>query len=215
MQRPSTAEAQLGESSHGGSWKQRKPSTVEVKRSPTCWKAEQQKQTQRKLTRLNLRFQKTSSWDRKSSLLWLEEPMANKILIPLQSLNSCFLKPPVNRQVAVGSIEGHWQGLLSSCCPSGLRALLCLIIFVPRIRPMKPGRTGQVFSRFSSRFWRGFLSIFFSLLFPLSLQLFSPSIPLFTKYWAGHHHSSSESCIWNRLPKIGTQTHEERILCYA
>ena len=32
--------------------------------------------------------------------------MANKILIPLQSLNSCFLKPPVNRQVAVGSTEG-------------------------------------------------------------------------------------------------------------
>ena len=36
----------------------------------------------------------------------LEKHMANKILIPLQSLVSCFLKPSVNRQVAVVAIEG-------------------------------------------------------------------------------------------------------------
>ena len=40
--------------------------------------------------------------------------MANKILIPLQSLVSCFLKPPMNRQEAVGATEVLWQGLLLS-----------------------------------------------------------------------------------------------------
>ena len=63
--------------------------------------------------------------------LWLEGHMANTILIPLQSLVSCFLKPPANRWAAVGKIEGLWQGLLlsvswrlhyllcpSSCCSS-------------------------------------------------------------------------------------------------
>ena len=39
------------------------------------------------LTHLSLRFQKTSCWGRKSLLLWLEGHMANKILIPLQSLD--------------------------------------------------------------------------------------------------------------------------------
>ena len=47
-------------------------------------------------------------------LLWLEGHMANKILIPLLSLVSCFLKPPMNRQAAVGATEGLWQGLLLS-----------------------------------------------------------------------------------------------------
>ena len=46
----------------------------------------------RKLMQLILRFQETSGWSRKSSLLWLEGHIANKILIPLQSLISCFLK---------------------------------------------------------------------------------------------------------------------------
>ena len=44
--------------------------------------------------------------------------MANKILIPLQSFISCFLKPPANRRAAVSVTEGLWQGLLTSCCPS-------------------------------------------------------------------------------------------------
>ena len=42
--RGQTAEARLGESSHGGSWMWRKPSTVEVTRSLVCWKPGQQKQ---------------------------------------------------------------------------------------------------------------------------------------------------------------------------
>ena len=49
--------------------------------------------------------------------------MANKILIPLQYLVSCFLKPLANRRVAVGAIVGLWQGLL----PSVSRRLYCLL----------------------------------------------------------------------------------------
>ena len=57
--------------------------------------------------------------------------MANKILIPLQSLIFCFFELPVNRWASVGSVEELWQGLLpsvswrlhyllwlNSCCPS-------------------------------------------------------------------------------------------------
>ena len=115
--------------------------------------------------------------------------MANKILIPLQSLVSWFPEPPANRQAAVGAMEGLWKGLLLSVsqrlhcllgptisCPSG-GLLLSLIIFVPRIRPMKTVSTGQVFSIFSIRLWRGFLGKFFSLLFPPILQLLSASLP--------------------------------------
>ena len=58
--------------------------------------------------------------------------MANKILIPLRSLISCFFEPPVNRRVAVGATEGLWQVLLPSVswrfyyrlCPSG-RGFFC------------------------------------------------------------------------------------------
>ena len=42
--------------------------------------------------------------------------MPCEILIPLQSLLSCFLKPPANRQEAVGAIEELW-GVYSSVCP--------------------------------------------------------------------------------------------------
>ena len=62
----------------------------------------------------SLRFQKTFGWGRKSSPLWLEGHMANKILIPLQYLVFCFLKPSANRLAAVGATEGLWQGLLPS-----------------------------------------------------------------------------------------------------
>ena len=76
--------------------------------------------------------------------------MANKILIPLQSLISCFLELPVNEQ--------HWVQLRDSgrgyspVCPEGSSILFTLVItvaqvggkgssalisFVPRIRPMK------------------------------------------------------------------------------
>ena len=106
--------------------------------------------------------------------------MANKILIPLQSLVSCFLKPPVNRWAAEGATEGLWLGFLPTVSrglhcllrsgvqllPEQVRVLLSLISFVPRIGPMKTVSTGQVFSRFSDRLWRGFLGTFSPLLFP-------------------------------------------------
>ena len=44
--------------------------------------------------------------------------MPNEILIPLQSLVSCSLKPPVNRRMAEGTIEGLWRGY-SSARPKG------------------------------------------------------------------------------------------------
>ena len=44
--------------------------------------------------------------------------MPNEILIPLQSLVSCFLEPPVNRRAAGGTIEGLWRGY-TSACPKG------------------------------------------------------------------------------------------------
>ena len=104
--------------------------------------------------------------------------MAKKILIPLQSLVSCFLEPSMNRQAAMGAAEGPWQGLLfsvsqrlhqllgpSSCCPSGQGVHPSLIFFRPRIIPTTTVCTGQVVSRFSGRL-RGFLSTFSPLLLP-------------------------------------------------
>ena len=44
--------------------------------------------------------------------------MPNKILIPLQSLISCFLNPSVKRQVSVGAIERLWRGYCL-ICPKG------------------------------------------------------------------------------------------------
>ena len=44
------------------------------------------------------------------------------------------------------------------------------------VMPMKTVSMGQVFSRFSSRLWRGFLGTFFSLLFPPVFQLPFPSV---------------------------------------
>jgi len=42
----------------------------------------------------------------------------NKILIPLQSLVSCFLESLANRWAAVGAVEGLWRGY-SLICPKG------------------------------------------------------------------------------------------------
>ena len=80
---------------------------------------------------------------------------------------------------------------------------------------MKTVSTGQVFIRFTGRVWRGFLSMFFPLLSPPILQFLSPSSPLLTKCWAGHHLSISESCAWNHLAKIGAQSLVAGSLCYA
>ena len=53
--------------------------------------------------------------------------MANKILIPLQSLVSCFLEPPDNRRAAVGAIEGLGRGY--SVCPKG-STICCALVTV-------------------------------------------------------------------------------------
>ena len=55
--------------------------------------------------------------------------MANKILIPLLSLISCFLKPPANRQVAVGTTEGLWRG---SVCPE-VSSIGCALVAVTQV----------------------------------------------------------------------------------
>ena len=161
--------------------------------------------------RLSLRFQETSCSGRNPSFLCLEGHMANKILIPLQSLISCFLEPPANRPMAVGAIEWLWRGY-SPVCPKG-SIILCALVAVAQVgggssvlnllcakdqaNENCEHRSG-IFSRFSSRLWRGFLSTFFPLLFPPVLQFLSPSMPLLTNYWAGHHLFISESCAWNR-----------------
>ena len=49
----------------------------------------------------------------------LEGHMTNKTLIPLQSLISSFLELPVNRQVAVGTIEGSVSGYLVAVAQGG------------------------------------------------------------------------------------------------
>ena len=87
--------------------------------------------------------------------------MPNKILIPLQSLVSCFLEPPVNRRAAGGTIEGLWRGY-TSACPKGaicrtpaavtqagggssVLSLLCA-----KDQTKETVSTGQIFSKFSS-----------------------------------------------------------------
>ena len=153
--------------------------------------------------------------------------MANKILNPLQSLISCFLEPPANRPMAVGAIEGLWRGY-SPVYPEGSIILCALVAVVQagggssvlnllcaedQANENCEHRSG-IFSRFSSRLWRGFLSTFFPLLFPPFLQFLSASVPLLTNYWAGHHLFISESCACNCFPKIGTQTHVAGTLCH-
>ena len=80
--------------------------------------------------------------------------MANKILISLQTLVSCFLKPSANRQAAVGALVcpkgSSVCGALVAVAQAG-GFLLSLIFFVIRIRSMRTVSTGQVFSKFSGR----------------------------------------------------------------
>ena len=92
--------------------------------------------------------------------------------MPLQFLVSCFLKPPVNRWVAVGATEGLWQRLLPSVSwrlycllrlssyectwgyPSGWRFFVTSLLCA-KDQAMKTVSTGQAFSRFPNRLWRG------------------------------------------------------------
>ena len=149
--------------------------------------------------------------------------------MPLQSLVSYFLEPPPppNRWVAVGATEGLWKG--ASPARPEASTILCTLVAAAQVgggssvlnllcakdQANENCEHSQVFSRFSGRLWRGLLCTFSPLLFPPVLRLLSPFMPLLTKYWAGHHLSISERCVWNHLPKIGTQTHVEGTLCYA
>ena len=63
----------------------------------------------------------------------------NKILIPLQSLLSCFLKPPVNRRAAVGAIERLWRGY-SLVRPKGTIWASLVAQRVKRLPPMRETR---------------------------------------------------------------------------
>ena len=141
---------------------QRKPSAGEVTRNPAGSKLGQRKMN-------SAESLPGSASDSRRPLLKVGGPfsygwrdMPTKILIPLQSLISCFLEPPVKRQVAVGVIEGLWRGY-SLGCPKGTicwapvaitqtgGVLLSLLLSVPRTRPMKTVSTSQILSRFSGR----------------------------------------------------------------
>ena len=74
-----------------------------------CWKPGQQKQTPQKAHAVQSQIPKDLWLGRKSSLPCLEGHTANKILIPLQSLVSCFLNKPANRHAAEG-VPGCSEG---------------------------------------------------------------------------------------------------------
>ena len=54
--------------------------------------------------------------------------MANRILIPLQSLLSCFSETPTDRRAAVGATEELWSGY-SPVCPEGF-TICCALVTV-------------------------------------------------------------------------------------
>ena len=110
--RPTTAGAQLSESSRGRSRTWRKPSTGKVS---SCWKPGQWKANSAESSHGSVSDSSRPpvKVGGPSSYGWRN--MLNKILIPLQSLISCFLEPPSNRQAAVGAVEGIWRGYTSVC----------------------------------------------------------------------------------------------------
>ena len=139
-ERPSTAEAQLSKSSHGGRWTWRKPSTGEVTENPAQgkWQKAQhagyqdsKNKLSRKLTWLSLRFQKTFGWGRKSSPSWLEGYIANKILIPLQSLVSCFLKTLWTGKWQWVQLRDSGRGYLP-VCPEG-STICCALVAIAQV----------------------------------------------------------------------------------
>ena len=110
--KPSIGEAQLSKSAPCVSWTQRKPRAVEVRRSPAYWKPGQKNRNQERAHATQYLISEDLLVGKKSSVLWLEGQMTNKILIPIKPLISCLLKPPVNRWVTVGATEGLRQELL-------------------------------------------------------------------------------------------------------
>ena len=57
--------------------------------------------------------------------------MANNILIPLQSLVSYFLKPPMNRREAVGAIEDSGRGYSPVCLKGS--TICCALVAVAQV----------------------------------------------------------------------------------
>ena len=81
-------------------------------------------QLSRKLTRLSLRFQKTS----RSLFLWLEGHMPKKILIPLQSLVSFSFEPLWTGEQQWVQLRDSGSGYFS-VCPEG-STILCVLVAV-------------------------------------------------------------------------------------
>ena len=127
--RPSIAGAQLSKSSCGRSRTSRKPNARELTRGPLCWRS-----GQRKTNSAESSCGSASDSRRPPVKVGDLHPygwrdMPNKILIPLQSLISYFLEPPVNRRVAVAQLRDSGEATLwyvprhyllgpSSCYPS-------------------------------------------------------------------------------------------------
>ena len=61
--------------------------------------------------------------------------MPNKILIPLQSLVSCFLKPPANRRAAVSATEGLWIKKITKETSLGWKEALPIVLLCTHIAP--------------------------------------------------------------------------------
>ena len=57
--------------------------------------------------------------------------MANRILIPLQSLVSYFLKAPVNRPATVGAIEDSGRGYSPVCLKGS--TICCALVAVAQV----------------------------------------------------------------------------------
>ena len=129
--RPSTAEAQLGEAPVAEAEHKENPAQWKGKEAQPAGNRDSKNKLSRKLMRLSLRFQETSCSGRNPSFLCLEGHMANKILIPLQSLISCFLEPPANRPMAVGAIEGLWKGYSPVCLKGSI--ILCALVAIAQV----------------------------------------------------------------------------------
>ena len=123
----------------------RKPSAGE---GPLCWKPGQWKTNSAESSRGPVSDSRRPPVKVGGPCSYGLRDIPNEILIPLQSLIPCFLKPPANRRVAGGTTEGLWRGY-SSSCPKGAicwapvavtqvgGGFLSFLFSVPRIRPMK------------------------------------------------------------------------------
>ena len=102
-------------SSRGRSWTQRKRSAGE---GPSCGKLGQWKTNSAESSQSSVSDSRRPPVKVGGPRSYGWRDMPNEILIPSQSLISCFLEPPANRRAAVGTIEGLWRSY-SSACPKG------------------------------------------------------------------------------------------------